>query len=64
MSQESSTPPRPLHANTASSTPVCEHCGACIDANEWYPVETETAEDGTLLFHSFCSDRCRSAPEQ
>ena len=47
--------------NVASSTTVCEHCGADIDTTDWYPVETEAAGDGTLRFHSFCSERCRSA---
>ncbi|WP_424018976.1 DUF7576 family protein [Halorientalis pallida] len=50
--------------NAAPTTTVCEHCGTGIDTNEWYPVETATAGDGTLRFHSFCSDRCRSAWER
>lgn len=45
---------------TAISTTVCAHCGTDIDTDEWYPVETETDGDDRLVFHAFCSERCRS----
>lgn len=48
---------------TAATMAVCEHCGTGIDTDEWYPVETETDDHGTLVFHPFCSERCRSAWE-
>ena len=47
--------------NSVTSTTVCEYCGAPIDANEWYLVETDVTADGTLVFYAFCNDRCRSA---
>jgi endogenous inhibitor of DNA gyrase (YacG/DUF329 family) len=47
-----------MHAATAT---VCAHCGTTIDTSEWYPVETATDRDGTLVFHPFCSANCRSA---
>ncbi|GKZ13943.1 MULTISPECIES: DUF7576 family protein [Haladaptatus] len=46
---------------TRSVTPVCSHCDRPIDTTAWYPIVTETKEDGSVVLHSFCDETCQAA---
>jgi hypothetical protein len=46
---------------TRSVTPVCSYCDTPIDTIGWYPIVTETKEDGSVALHSFCDEACQTA---
>lgn len=39
----------------------CAHCRTRLPKDEWCPVVTETASDGSLLLRSFCDEDCKES---
>lgn len=40
---------------------ICRHCGSAVKTDEWYPVASRTAPDGSVEIHPFCGDGCQEA---
>lgn len=36
----------------------CDHCGATLPSDEWFPA-TDVVEDGRLEIYSFCNEECQ-----
>lgn len=50
----------PTGAN-AKRGKICRHCGDAVKIDEWYPVASRTAPDGSVEIYPFCGDDCREA---
>ncbi|WP_458209988.1 DUF7576 family protein [Haladaptatus sp. NG-SE-30] len=50
-----------VEVESPMDTPVCAQCGDPIDTTSWFPVVTETTEDGSVRLHSFCDKSCHDA---
>ena len=37
----------------------CKHCGERVETSEWYPIETVTEDDDTVVLWHFCTEECR-----
>ena len=46
---------------SAESRKLCRHCGTAVKTDEWFPIASWTAPDGSVEIHPFCGDDCRDA---
>lgn len=52
---------RATTGSSAGGGKTCRRCGGAVKTDEWYPVASRTAPDGSVEIHPFCGDDCREA---